>query len=245
MTLFLASVRDEAEAEIALHADADIIDLKEPARGALGAVERGTTSSIVSVVAGRVPVSATIGDLPMQPKIIRDAVLERAACGVGYVKFGLFPGGDPQGCLRALRGVAGRVPLILVLFADCLPNFDAVAAARAMGASGIMLDTADKRSGSLLTHLGLYEIARFITEVKANGLRVGLAGSLAVADVPDLLAVGPDLLGFRGALCRGFRSASLDAAACAAIRALIPGRHRDAETRPRARMSGAAARALC
>jgi dihydroneopterin aldolase len=36
MTLFLASVRDEAEAAIALLARADIIDLKEPGRGALG-----------------------------------------------------------------------------------------------------------------------------------------------------------------------------------------------------------------
>ena len=39
MTLFLASVRDVAEAEIALLAGADIVDLKDPAQGALGAVD--------------------------------------------------------------------------------------------------------------------------------------------------------------------------------------------------------------
>ena len=245
MTLFLASVRDEAEAEIALLNRADIVDLKEPARGALGAVDRGATSNIVSFVAGRVCVSATIGDLPMQPEMIRDAVLERAACGVDYVKFGLFPGGDQQGCLDALRPVAWRVHLILVLFTDRLPAFDAISAAAAMGASGIMLDTADKRTGSLVTHLGLREIACFITEARAHGLMVGVAGSIAVADVPELLALAPDLLGFRGALCHGSRNASLDAAACAAIRALIPEGHPVAETRPRARMSGAAAQALC
>ncbi len=37
MTLFLASVRDAAEAEIAIGAGADIVDLKDPGQqGALG-----------------------------------------------------------------------------------------------------------------------------------------------------------------------------------------------------------------
>ena len=166
MTLFLASVRDVAEAEIALLAGADIIDLKDPAQGALGAVDSETARSVVDLIAGRVPVSATIGDLPMQAEAIRGAVLERASCGVDYVKFGLFPGGDPQACFEALRPIAPRVRLILVLFADALPSFDAVAAASDMGATGIMLDTADKNAGSLLTHLDASDIARFVAHAK-------------------------------------------------------------------------------
>jgi uncharacterized protein (UPF0264 family) len=222
MTLFLASVRDEAEAAIALLARAEIIDLKEPRRGTIGALDRETTCSIVSLVGGRVAVSATIGDLSMHPETISDAVLEKAACGVDYVKFGLFPDGDARHCLDALRPVALRVPLIVVLFADQLPNFDAVAAAADLGAAGIMLDTADKGSGSLLAHLDPGQLLSFVTQAKSHGLTVGLAGSLTAADVPELLPLAPDLLGFRGALCRGLRSASLDPASCAAIRALIP-----------------------
>ena len=168
------------------------------------------------------PVSATIGDLPMQAEAIRAAVIERASCGVDYVKFGLFPGGDPQACFQALRPIALRVRLILVLFADAMPTFDAVAAASDMGATGIMLDTADKNAGSLLAHLDASDIARFVAHAKAQGLMVGLAGSLKAADIPELLTLSPDLLGFRGALCRGRRSASLDPASCASIRALIP-----------------------
>jgi uncharacterized protein (UPF0264 family) len=244
MTLFLASVRDEAEAAIALLAGADIIDLKEPRRGALGALDRETTCSIVSLIDGRAPVSATIGDLPMHPETISDAVLEKAACGVDYVKFGLFPDGDARRCLDALRPLARRVPLILVLFADGLPDFDAVAAAAAMGAAGIMLDTADKHSGSLLVHLDPCRLLSFVTEARTHGLTAGLAGSLSAADVPVLLPLAPDLIGFRGALCLGPRSASLDLAACAAIRALIPG-NRPAESKLPARMSEAPAQALC
>jgi uncharacterized protein (UPF0264 family) len=245
MTLFLASVRDEVEAATALLAGADIIDLKEPRRGALGALDRDTTRNIVSLIGGRAPVSATIGDLPMHVETIGAAVLETAACGVDYVKFGLFPDGDPQRGLDALHSLARRVPLILVLFADRLPDFDAVAAAAAMGAAGLMLDTADKSSGSLLAHLDPRQLASFVTQAKAHGLTVGLAGSLAAADVPELLPLAPDLLGFRGALCNGSRSASLDPAACAAIRALIPENRQARESEPPARMSEAPAQALC
>jgi (5-formylfuran-3-yl)methyl phosphate synthase len=222
MTLFLASVRDAAESATAVFAGADIIDLKEPRRGALGALDRQTTQDVVSLIGGRVPVSATIGDLPMQPEIIREAVLEKAALGVDFVKFGLFPDGDAKRCLAALRPVAQRVRLILVLFADRRPDFDAVTEAAAMGATGVMLDTADKTSGPLLAHLDRREIGKFIAHAKTQGVIAGLAGSLRAADVPDLLPFAPDLVGFRGALCRGTRNASLDLAACAAIRALIP-----------------------
>jgi dihydroneopterin aldolase len=245
MTLFLASVRDEAEAAIALLARADIIDLKEPRRGALGALDRDTTRSIVSLIGGRVAVSATIGDLPMQPETIGAAVLQKAACGVDYVKFGVFPDDDARRCLDALQPVARRVPLILVLFADRLPDFDAVAAAAAMGAVGLMLDTADKSSGSLLAHLDPRQLASFVTQAKTRGLTVGLAGSLTAADVPELLPLSPGLLGFRGALCNGSRGASIDPAACAAIRALIPETRPAVESKLPARMSEAPAQALC
>jgi hypothetical protein len=38
-----------------------------------------------------------------QPETVGAAVLEKAACGVDYVKFGLFPDGDARRCLDALR----------------------------------------------------------------------------------------------------------------------------------------------
>ena len=99
----------------------------------LGALDRDTTRSIVSLIGSRVPVSATIGDLPMHPEVIGDAVLEKAACGVNYVKFGLFPDGDARRCLAALRPLALRVPLIVVLFADRQPDFDLLHALRFIG----------------------------------------------------------------------------------------------------------------
>jgi uncharacterized protein (UPF0264 family) len=47
----------------------------------------------------------------------------------------------------------------------------------------------------------------------------GLAGSLRLDHVPALVALSPDVLGFRGGLCRkGERAAAIDAAAVSALR---------------------------
>jgi (5-formylfuran-3-yl)methyl phosphate synthase len=231
MTLFLASVRDAGEAELALAAGADLIDLKDPSQGALGALAPQAVAACVKAVAGRAPMSATIGDLPMQPARIRDAVRATAETGVDYVKLGLFPDGDAQACLAALEEEARRVRLVLVEFADAMPAFDAAAAAASIGARGVMLDTMHKGAGSLLDHADRDALAGFVEAGKANRLAVGLAGSLRACHVPDLLRLEPDLLGFRGALCRdGMRGRALDADACAGIRALIPGAAAPAKT---------------
>jgi uncharacterized protein (UPF0264 family) len=222
-TRFLASVRDAEEAQIVLDARADIVDLKDPSKGALGAVNRATIEACVSMVGGRVPVSATVGDLPMEPKIVAEAVRATAACGVDDVKLGVLPGGDPQACLALLRAERLRAGIILVFFADAMPAFDPIAAAVGMGARGVMLDTAGKQAGSLLDHMAIADIARFVHAGRREGLIVGVAGALRGAHVAPLLALAPDVIGFRGALCHGARrSAQLDPIACHRIRGLIP-----------------------
>jgi uncharacterized protein (UPF0264 family) len=61
----------------------------------------------------------------------------------------------------------------------------------------------------------------FVATARLNGLLTGLAGSLGLADIPPLAALGPDYLGFRGALCSGGRESALDPAALAAVRAAL------------------------
>ena len=102
MTGFLASVISAAEAEIVLAAGADIIDLKDPHSGALGALPSPVIGEAVRTAAGRRTVSATAGDLPMQPRLIADAVARIAELGVDIVKVGMFPGGEPLACIAAL-----------------------------------------------------------------------------------------------------------------------------------------------
>ena len=144
-----------------LPAGADIIDLKDPAKGALGALASDAIASCVAAIAGRAELSATVGDLPMEPATVLSAVRATAATGVDYVKLGLFPGGDARGCLRLLAEQARGVRLILVVFADASPCFDAIREAALIGASGVMLDTACKDGRSLLDHLSLDVACRF------------------------------------------------------------------------------------
>ena len=77
MTAMLASVRTLDEALLALRLGADLIDLKEPSRGALGALDHAAVRVMVRAVGGRRALSATIGDIPeMEPGEMVAAVMQ-------------------------------------------------------------------------------------------------------------------------------------------------------------------------
>lgn len=203
MTGMLASVNSVAEALLVLDAGVDIIDLKQPALGALGALDIATVKRIVAEINGRCPISATIGDLPMQPDPVFNAVQAMAGTGVDYIKIGFFPGGDWQGTIKKLSALTGQNrALIAVLFADTQPDFSIMGLLKDAGFTGVMLDTMDKRKGPLTQLMAKMEIAQFITQAKAPQLLCGLAGSLRLADIPGLMPYQADYLGFRGALCQ-------------------------------------------
>jgi dihydroneopterin aldolase len=223
MTKMLASVADLAEAEIAVSGGADIIDLKDPKAGALGAAATEIIRQAVQAVAGRRATSAVCGDLPMEPETIRAKAEEVAATGVDYVKIGFFPSANAAACAEALAPLAARTKLIAVLFADREPDFYLLDVFAKQGFHGVMVDTADKARGRLLDHLPPERIPAFVNRARALGLQVGLSGSLEAPDIPRLLPFSPDFLGFRGALCdQSQRTATIDAEAVKHIRSLIP-----------------------
>ncbi len=219
MSGMLASVSNLEEALLAESLAVDIIDLKQPARGALGALEIGEVAAIVAALKAETHVSATVGDLPMQPEILFDAVQAMAATGVDYVKIGFFPGGDWQACIDRLAEISKRHALIAVLFADAHPDFASVETLSQAGFRGVMLDTMDKRAGSLKQQLTDQQLTQFVDTARRQTLLTGLAGSLRLEDIAPLLTLQADYLGFRGALCRQqLRTAELDPGQISAIR---------------------------
>jgi uncharacterized protein (UPF0264 family) len=219
---FLASVTSPEEARLAVISGASIIDCKDPSKGALGALDASTIGAIVAVVGGRVPVSATIGDLPSEPGIMVNAAKTIAATGVDIVKAGFFGEADPRAAIAAL-GQADLVPAkcVAVLMADREPDFALVADLARAGFVGVMLDTADKAAGSLPDILDTTTLAAFIAEARKHGLASGLAGSLRVHHIAGLVALAPDVIGFRGALCGAARTDALDAKRVASVRTSI------------------------
>lgn len=223
MTALLASVTDLQEARVALKAGADIIDLKDPARGALGAVSREIQQSVTRFVARRRPVSATVGDLPMSAELVADAIQTTSDNAVDFVKVGLFERHPHADILNTLAAASQTgIRLIAVLFADQYPPLHLLDPLRAVGCSGVMLDTADKTSGGLLSHLDMETLAAFVRRGTMLGLLTGLAGSLQATDIPVLSALAPDYLGFRTALCHGgMRTSRLSERAIERVRAQL------------------------
>jgi len=222
----LVSVRDAAEAATALAGGADVIDVKEPAAGALGAADAATLAAVVAAVAGRRIVSATTGDIP--PEAADAAVASAravAASGADYVKVGLFPGPGRAALIDRLgRELGHSARLAAVLFADRGYDPALVSALAAAGFCGLVVDTADKRAGRLTDHLDTAALAGLVAACHHHGLFVGLAGSLRQDDLAPLAALGPDLLGVRGAAAAaGDRIAGLDATRLAGLVATLAG----------------------
>jgi (5-formylfuran-3-yl)methyl phosphate synthase len=222
MTFMLASVTGPEEAATAVRHGADIVDLKDPSSG-FGAVAPAVVRATVDAVGSRRPVSAVSGELKMVPQVLARAAAAMADAGASYVKVGLYPDAGRDECIRALSSLAGRTKLIGVMFADVGADEALIKMMAASGFAGMMIDTARKNGGGLLDHMDIAEIGRFVDAARACGLMAGLAGSLEAPDIPRLLLLAPDVLGFRRALCADAdRTAPISAEAIDIVRALIP-----------------------
>ena len=237
MTLMLASVTDPDEAEIAVRQGADIVDLKDVGAG-FGTITPEVVRATVAAVARQRPVSAVVGEVTADVERITAIASALAEAGASYVKIGLSPELLRGDFIRALALLARKTKLIGVMFADNGADRTLIPVMAQSGFAGVMLDTARKTGGRLLDHLNITELALFVDAAHAHGLMAGLAGSLETPDVPRLLALAPDVLGFRRALCIDHdRNARIDPGAVAAVRGLIPAdlleRHHGGEAGPK------------
>ena len=219
----LVSVADAGEARAAVEGGADIVDVKNPAEGALGAPAPATIAAVRAAVPAELPVSAAIGDLPDLPGTAALAALGAARAGAAYVKVGLWasPGLDAAvALLRAVRDAVGdEATLVAGTYADAervpsgpLPPGLLVRAAAASGAGVCLLDTAVKDGRGLAAWLAPGALADLVGEAHDAGLEIALAGSLRLEDLPELAASGADIAGVRSAACRaGERDGTVDA----------------------------------
>ncbi|AFJ03140.1 hypothetical protein Q7C_2000 [Methylophaga frappieri] len=223
-TQWLASVQSLAEAQSLNACLPDMLDMKQPAKGALGALPLDVVSDIVRWNANRCLTSATIGDLPMQAPMIESAIHQMAKTGVDFVKVGLFGGDEQADCLQALTPFISQqnTPVIAVMFADRQYDNDVITQIVNTGFRGVMIDTADKNGQSLLDLWSTEALTEFVQKIKSADRLCGLAGALRLGDIATLRALQPDYLGFRSALCpERNRNGSLSAALAKSIAAAL------------------------
>ena len=250
MTLMLASVVDVSEAKMALQSGADVIDVialndtSAQSCDGLEALPPTIMTELVGTVAGKALVSALVGNVPMEPRNLAASITRLQAMGVDIIKVGIFfderhasnlnAAKLDAAFLAALLPAAVRGRLLAVLAADSAPDLAILPRLREAGFYGAMLDTAHKSTGRLLDHRNFSELAAFVAACRAWDLASGLAGGLETPDIPRLLALKPNYLGFRGALGpRRDHTARLNIRALTLVRALIP--HDEGDHAPKAR----------
>ena len=221
----LVSVVSAAEARRALAGGADIIDVKDPGEGALGAPAPHVLSEVVRVVGGAAPVSVALGDLPDLPHTAALAARGAAVSGAGYVKVGLRGVRELDRAVAMMRAVADAVgpgvSVIAAAYADA-GALDPPALAPAWlprwwsgrGIAGALVDTFVKDGRGLYGWLSEAELADLVARTRAAGGTFGVAGQLRLG---ELRRVDADVVGVRSAVCSGGdRTGALDAELVAA-----------------------------
>jgi uncharacterized protein (UPF0264 family) len=210
----LISVVSVEEAKIALKVNPDIIDIKNPDEGSLGAQFPWILKDIVEELKGsEVLSSATLGDLAYKPGTASLAAFGAASCGVDYIKAGLFGTKNYNEALNLMTSVVNSVRMVNMKtfvvaagYADYnrfggIPYKILARVAKNSGADVVMVDTAIKDGKNLFDAMNSDEIRDFIHLAHNNGLQVALAGSIKREHLDLLLQLNPDIIGVRGAVC--------------------------------------------
>ena len=200
---------------------ADIIDVKKPSEGSLGANFPWIIREI-KTLAGNKPVSAAIGDNEYKPGTAALSAYGAAHAGADFIKVGLmFDGTD-----RA-REVIGAVTtavkqefpgkhVVIAAYADfqrigTISPFAISPLVADAGADAAMIDTGIKDGKSLFEFMDEEALTRFTEQNRDLGLQTALAGSLKFEDLDALKRINPEIIGVRGMVCGGDRSATIRA----------------------------------
>ena len=201
MTQLLISVKNVAEALIALDAGADIIDLKDPEIGALGALDEVLSLQIVQAINRRAIVSATVGEQHASLNALITSIDERAKLGVDIVKVAtskFFE--EPDFLFEITQLTNNGIKIVAVLFADEPIELNLLKKCQQMGFFGAMLDTNNKQQ-NLLQVQTQSDLQMFTQKCNQHQLQYGFAGSLRPQDIANLLKFNPTYIGFRGGVC--------------------------------------------
>jgi uncharacterized protein (UPF0264 family) len=210
----LVSVVDKIEALDSIKGGADILDVKNPKEGSLGANFPRVIREVKSVVPENFEISATIGDLPNLPGTASLAALGAAVSGVDYVKVGLFGVKTSKEAtmlmtevVKAVKEYDNTLKTIASGYADfkqigCVSPLELPMVAHQAEADGLLVDVKTKNGKTnLFSFLTEEQLKNIVIQAHNKNLLAALAGSLDTTDIPKLYGLGADIVGVRGAVC--------------------------------------------
>ena len=210
----LVSVVNKTEALDSIKGGADILDVKNPKEGSLGANFPRVIRQVKEVMPKNLELSATIGDLPNLPGTASLAALGAAVSGVDYVKVGLFGVKTSEEAttlmtevVRAVKEYDCGLKTIASGYADfryvgCVSPMELPMVAHNAGADGVLVDVKIKNGkDNLFSFLTDEQLGDFVTQAHDYNLLAALAGSLDKQDIQRVHSLGADIIGVRGAVC--------------------------------------------
>ncbi|MCL4429731.1 MAG: hypothetical protein M1167_03155 [Chloroflexi bacterium] len=209
----LISPMNEKEAAEAIAGGADIIDVKNPKEGALGANYPWVIRQIKQITPKGIAVSCTLGEVGNLPGSVSLAAFGAASLGVDYIKVGLYGIKTAeeavflvQNVCRAAKECNPKIKIAVAGYADAekicginpllIPEI-----AHKAQVEVAMLDTSVKDGKNLFDHLAVEQLRKFVDSAHNFGLVAALAGSLRKQDLPVVYGLGADIAGLRGAAC--------------------------------------------
>ncbi|MFX0092346.1 MAG: (5-formylfuran-3-yl)methyl phosphate synthase [Candidatus Hodarchaeota archaeon] len=212
----LVSPINLAEARECVQGGADIVDVKNPTEGSLGASFPWVIKEIRCQLSPDVPLSAALGDVPFKPGTIALAALGLASCDVQFIKVGLYGIKTLEegiqlmkAVIEAVKNYNGNINIVAAGYADAkrigaiTPDLIPEVGRRA-DCDLIMLDTAIKDGLRLFDHCEKTFLRKFVQTAHDNGQLAALAGSLRKEDLRVLADIRTDIAGVRGAACSNF-----------------------------------------
>jgi hypothetical protein len=209
----LISPKNEKEASEAIAGGADIIDVKNPKEGALGANFPWIIKRIREIAPRKIQVSCALGDVPNLPGSISLAALGAASLGVDYIKVGLYGFKTPKEAVFLLQNVNKaakecnpKIKVAATGYADAerIGTIDPMLIPEIASLAQVdlaMIDTAIKDGKNLFNFLSAKQLEEFVDKTHKLGLEAALAGSLRKQDLPMVYGLGADVAGLRGAAC--------------------------------------------
>lgn len=213
MTKLLVSVRNVEEAQAALRGGADLIDVKEPTAGSLGAASAATWQSIRESLPENISLSAALGEL-MSADLEQGKHLD----GFQFAKVGLMDCDEPKWTARWSEfetHLPSGTKTVAVIYADwqaarAPKPSDVLQFAVEHRCSAVLIDTWTKTAGNLLDHLSNEDIQTLVDAAKHEGMISVLGGSISVDILSDALRLRPDFLAVRGTVCPAGRESQLE-----------------------------------